>query len=1106
MPETKHVQFSFSGGEVSPDALGRGDIDKFQSSTAMHRNWISLSHGPTINRAGTELVGYEHQPKLNLISRGYSATFQTNPLKLTANAHGLSSGDTITITRCSTGLLTGIESEIEVEDANTLYVLNYDGSDDSTSATGAYYPVSASAANRVVSFEFSASNSYDLYFGDRYMMVSRDGALVLESSPKTLSALAYAGGTDNRLIAQTSSATGFWSNDEVFLSSFTPVTAKDHGEKRYRIHNVVGGTSFPISGLTNANPCVVTTSAPHTYLDGDQVIVLGINVSFHQLNGYEYTVRNPTATTIELEDQWGDPVDSTNMDAYSAAGTVDIVDSSQMYLDGTGNGTASGSVTLSPAVTMSRYYILRTPYTAADLANMKFAQTQDAMTITCDGFAPRKLVRVADDNWTLTETTFIPSIDPPLTITASTTGTTHLAKVTAVSKGTGEESVAKEKYVGTSPANTLTIATVDGAFEYNVYISRLNSNDAGFAGITDSSKVTVDTSATAPERDQTIRPPSFVNPFFVDGTASTISGATKDDPIEVTHDAAGSAIAEGQFVRLESVTGMPELDNKIFRAVNVTSTTFDLQYTDGTGHVAVGTAGSVIPLTPTDYPTAVTYYQQRLVLANTPLHPLAIYATRSRSYDSMGTSFPLNDADAIALEVFDITVNPIRHLVPMSSLLAFTAGGIYEIVGNEQGILTPTASYPVPQSAEGCNNVPPIRVGTNVIYVTDQASNVVELIPTGSTGTRNAFVQGEPYLSTLSRHLLDGYSVVDAARATHPDSMVWYVRSDGILLGLTLVSGAQVVAWSHHDTQGDFESVSTSSGSPHGYTNLVVKRDLNNVTKRYFERFNARDFDDVEDAWFVDCGLKFDEAYTATTKLGSLSPLRFYVDSSHAFSAGDQLDVTHKIRVTSGIVNGALHKSRLAVTTAGADYIDVEDLDGAAFDGTAALSGVDTRTLTVHRCTKTVAGADHLIGVEVAILADGVAQPNKTVTADGTLTFDDFHSRYIIGLPIEADIKTLAPDTQAGPFRSYQGRKMRVLDAVLNVNETFGLMVGTSESNLKNIKWALTPTLYGTAAGLRSGSVYAPITREWGDGSVFIRQSDPLPATLLSLRTDLEVA
>lgn len=47
---------SFSGGEITPELFGRLDLSKVQEALALCLNFITLPHGPVINRTGTEFV------------------------------------------------------------------------------------------------------------------------------------------------------------------------------------------------------------------------------------------------------------------------------------------------------------------------------------------------------------------------------------------------------------------------------------------------------------------------------------------------------------------------------------------------------------------------------------------------------------------------------------------------------------------------------------------------------------------------------------------------------------------------------------------------------------------------------------------------------------------------------------------------------------------------------------------------------------------------------------------------------------------------------------------------------------------------------------------
>ena len=137
-------------------------------------------------------------------------------------------------------------------------------------------------------------------------------------------------------------------------------------------------------------------------------------------------------------------------------------------------------------------YELATPYPTADLAHLTFIQEADVMFICHVGHAPRKLSRLADDNWTLTTPTFAPSITAPVAVTATNTvgtgGTAYFYKVSSVAES-GEESLPS---IVAGVANDLTVAgnknTIDwsivpGAVRYIVY--KFDNGAYGYIGGSD---------------------------------------------------------------------------------------------------------------------------------------------------------------------------------------------------------------------------------------------------------------------------------------------------------------------------------------------------------------------------------------------------------------------------------------------------------------------------------------------------------------------------------------------------------------------------------------------------------------------------------------------
>lgn len=164
----------------------------------------------------------------------------------------------------------------------------------------------------------------------------------------------------------------------------------------------------------------------------------------------------------------------------------------QSYVLEFGNGYArvfrDGGVVLSGAVP----YEFAIPYNTAALPNLTFIQEADVMYICHTGYAPRKLSRLADDNWTLTTPTFAPGITAPTGQSASALvgsgGTSYSYKVAAVADS-GEESLPS---AAASVSNDLSIAGNKNRITWSAHASavryivyKLDNGVYGYIGGTD---------------------------------------------------------------------------------------------------------------------------------------------------------------------------------------------------------------------------------------------------------------------------------------------------------------------------------------------------------------------------------------------------------------------------------------------------------------------------------------------------------------------------------------------------------------------------------------------------------------------------------------------
>jgi hypothetical protein len=149
----------------------------------------------------------------------------------------------------------------------------------------------------------------------------------------------------------------------------------------------------------------------------------------------------------------------------------------------------------------------------------------------------------------------------------------------------------------------------------------------------------------------------------------------------------------------------------------------------------------------------------------------------------------------------------------------------------------------------------------------------------------------------------------------------------------------------------------------------------------------------------------------------------------------------------------------------------------------------------------TLSGLWHLEGRSVAILADGSVQPPATVV-NGAIAIPRASGRILAGLPYVCDLETL--DIESGP-PTLQGRAKRVQEVLLRVKATRGLAVGPDADHLTEIKERATEN-YGMPTRLATGDERVLIDPSWNsNGRVFVRQTWPLPATIVAAVPRLEI-
>ena len=491
------------------------------------------------------------------------------------------------------------------------------------------------------------------------------------------------------------------------------------------------------------------------------------------------------------------------------------------------------------------------------------------------------------------------------------------------------------------------------------------------------------------------------------GSAKTITGVTQASPGVITSSSHG--FSDGEEIYITGVGGMTQLNDRNYIVDNATTDTFTLTdlfgvaidttafttFTSGgtadkiyqistpyveadlftlryaqsadtmyivhpsydirvlsrTGSAAWTLATASIVGSPTpglsgsnNRPSVVTFFEQRLVFGNTNNNPQTLWFSKNGDY----LNFTVGTAadDALIYTIASNQVNAIRYLSATRVLTLGTSGGEYVVTATSDGPVTPTTTLIRKYSNYGTAPIEPVQVADVTLFLQRGNRKIREFKYVGDI---NADAYQAPDMSILAEHITEG-GITQFAYQQEPDSVIWMVRADGTLVGMTYRREEQVVAFHKHVIGGTFsggqavvESVATlptDTGEDELY--MVVKRTINGVTKRYIELMKPFSFGGVTTgAFFVDSGLAY--SGTAVTSLSGLHHLQGETVSILANGASHQ-DKT--------VANGAVDLNvSTTVAAIGYGYTSVMEtlrLEAGSVDGTSQGKPKRIHAITVR--------------------------------------------------------------------------------------------------------------------------------------------------------------
>ncbi|MCK5644165.1 MAG: hypothetical protein KAJ19_25425, partial [Gammaproteobacteria bacterium] len=487
------------------------------------------------------------------------------------------------------------------------------------------------------------------------------------------------------------------------------------------------------------------------------------------------------------------------------------------------------------------------------------------------------------------------------------------------------------------------------------------------------------------------------------------------------------------------------------------------------------------------FPRAVSFdANDRLWWAGSPYRPQNLWGSKVALHKDYGISRPLREDDALDLKLGSKKANAIRWIIPARKLATGTSATEYWLTdATGRGPLTPTSKDAAVGSSEGSSGVQPVAVG-NVILFLQRHGKIIhelryELDSDSNTGAE---------LTILAEHLTRTYGIVSMAYQKEPYKVLWCVRSDGVMLGLTYYPSQEVAGWHRHETDGDVESVSVIPGDGEDEVWIVVERDIDGTPQKFIERMHSTfTTDDLSDAFFVDSGLTFDDRQ-AVESMTHVDPGVVTI-TAHGYLDGDTIrfrSLDKNLAAESDLES--LNNEEFTVFNKTANTFELKDIEDNVID----LSEYkQVESATTGKNVTVISGLDHLEGETVTVLADGSPVADLSVSS-GSITLTRGASVVHVGLGYNSDLVILPPVTVDNKGQPVLGEIKRYSTTTPMLDRSLGLMIGATEADLTVVPFTDDTVPEGRPAPLFSGYIKQAAINGAGperENQVLYRQPQP---------------
>ena len=495
-------------------------------------------------------------------------------------------------------------------------------------------------------------------------------------------------------------------------------------------------------------------------------------------------------------------------------------------------------------------------------------------------------------------------------------------------------------------------------------------------------------------------------------------------------------------------------------------------------------------------------------------------------YDDFTTGNLANDA----LKVF---INPSQGKV--ESIQWLTANDRYFLVGTFSGVrrVISADGYDSAFSAEsgvlirpidscGCEKIRPVPRGNSLFYI--QRGGLVLRCLSYDLYYDSYKAADKNLVSDL---ILDSGVREKVFQQSRPD-VLWHVRKDGKLIGLTYHESEDISGWHRHTLGGTNCKVISAGVMPRkdNYEQLwlIVERFINGKIRRYVEFVTDYEKYKVVEDFYTDEDHESDDKNRYENDMYQRQKLECHLDSCLTYDGS-------KVGINAGatISIGEIATNRVANVVSDKDIFEADDVDREIWrihdnegNGSGRMTIVEFTDSKNVKCllssdfdknslapgewtltTSKISGLQHLEGETVSIVTDGGLH-NSRVVEGGKITLESQADVVHIGYPYRALLKTM--NIQAGGTTgSAQNKPRHIQKVVFEFLNTLGVKYGTSLYDLKKVAFRKAEHKTNRPSPLSSESRKVDVRDNTESKKFcFVLQDVPLPCTIQAIDIFME--